>query len=69
MLGRAYFYAEMDSNSIMALQYAIKYDSLLAEPHFFLGLLNVYADDVQNAELEFRKAIELDDRDIVNSCG
>jgi Tfp pilus assembly protein PilF len=59
LLGRIYFYAEMDSKAKDSLNAALKYDPSLSDAHFFTGLIHKYAGDLDNAERSFRNAIEL----------
>lgn len=63
LLGRTYFYAEMDGKAIAELNAALRLDPALADPHFFIGLVQRYADDLDGAEESFRTAIELNSGD------
>jgi len=60
--GRAFFYAEMDAKAISAFKAALKHDPKQSEAHFFLGLIDIYADDSKGAEEHFRSAIAINDR-------
>lgn len=59
LLGRAYFYAEMDSKANSALNAALQYDPSLSDAHFFIGLIHMYSGDLEEAEQSFRDAIAL----------
>lgn len=60
LLGRAYFYAEMDSKAEKALRTALTYNDTLSDAHFFIGLINMYSGNVADAEVSFKNAIKLD---------
>ncbi|MEM9212706.1 MAG: tetratricopeptide repeat protein [Pseudomonadota bacterium] len=63
LLGRTYFYAEMDGKAAAEFNAALQLDPSLSDAHFFLGLVQRYADDLENAEKSLRKAIELNSGD------
>lgn len=56
-LGRAYFFAEMDTKAAEALRAAIRLDPTLADAHFFAGLIRKYHGDYLGAESYFRAAV------------
>lgn len=58
LLGRLYFYAEMDSKAMSALSTALEYDASLSDAHFYTGLVHKYAGDLDRAERSFRNATE-----------
>lgn len=60
MLGRAYFYAEMDSKATREFETAIRLDPTLADAHFFNGLIRSYSGDPGGASQAFQNAIEVD---------
>lgn len=62
LLGRAYFYAAMDSKAKNSLKMALKYDSSLPDAHFFIGLINLYSNNLDSAEKSFRNAIQLNNK-------
>ncbi len=57
LLGRAYFYAEMDAKAIDVLNTALQIDQSLSDAHFFIGLIHRYANDLDAAEKSFQDAI------------
>lgn len=63
LLGRTYFYAEMDSKAVEALTTALELDSSLSDAHFFIGLIHRYSDDLEGAEEAFREAISVNSQD------
>lgn len=63
LLGRAYFYAEMDAKAVEAFEAALRLDPSLPRAHFFIGLVHGYAGDLDGAEQSFRRAITLEDKD------
>jgi tetratricopeptide (TPR) repeat protein len=63
LLGRLYFYAEMDPKAKAALGAALEYDPALSDAHFFLGLVHKYAGELDSAEQSFRNATELPNPD------
>ena len=63
LLGRAYFYAEMDAEAFEAFEAALLLDRSLSRAHFFVGLLQKYAGDLGSAEQSFRNAIDLNEQD------
>ena len=63
LLGRAYFYAEMDAKAITALETALTLDPSLARAHFFIGLIHMYSADTAGAEQSMRRAIAIDNQD------
>lgn len=63
LLGRAYFYAEMDAKAVDAFEAALRLDPSLSRAHFFIGLVHGYAGELDNAEQSFRRAAALDDED------
>ena len=46
LLGRAYFYAEMDAEAFEAFEASLLLDRSLSRAHFFVGLLQKYAGDL-----------------------
>lgn len=60
LLGRAYFYAEMDAKALDAFEAALALDPSLSRAHFFSGLIQRYAGDLESSEQSFRSAIALD---------
>ncbi|MBT6032113.1 MAG: tetratricopeptide repeat protein, partial [Kordiimonadaceae bacterium] len=60
LLGRAYFYAELDDQANKNLNLALKYNPLLPQAHFFSGLLAMFTGKLDDAEQSFRTAIQLD---------
>jgi len=63
LLGRAYFYAEMDEKALEGFKAALFLDASLSEAHFFLGLIHRFADDFDSAEQSFRDAIAIKKND------
>lgn len=61
LLGRIYFYAEMDVKAENVLNTALSYNKTLPKAHYFIGLINMYANKLLMAETSFEKAIGLDD--------
>lgn len=59
LLGRAYFYAEMDSKATEALNFALQLDPHQTDAHFIIGRIHGYADDIDAAIDSFRKAIAI----------
>lgn len=57
LMGRAYFFAEMDTKAIETFSSALQIDPLQSDAHFFIGLIHRYADDLDGAEKSFREAI------------
>lgn len=60
LLGRAYFYAELDSKAKGVLIKALSYDEKLHKAHYFIGLIYMYANEFQLAADSFKKAISID---------
>lgn len=65
LLGRLYFYAEMDPKAMSALSAALEYDPSLSDAHFFTGLVHKYAGELDSAEQSFRNATEVGNPDAV----
>lgn len=63
LLGRTYFYAEMDSKAIETFKSALQLDPSLSKAHYFVGLIHRYADDLDGAEVSFRHAIAINSND------
>lgn len=63
LLGRAFFYAEMDTEARELLNSALILDPSLSEAHFFLGVIYRYADDIDGAVRSFRNAIEINNEE------
>lgn len=63
LLGRAYFYAEMDAKAQDAFEAALVLDPSLSRAHFFVGLIQRYAGDLEISAQSFRSAIALDGTD------
>lgn len=63
LLARAYFYAEMDQKAIDQFNEALERDPSLSDAHFFLGLINRYARDLEGAVASFSSAIEINNRE------
>lgn len=63
LLGRTYFYAEMDAKAVEAFEDALRLDPSLSRAHFFIGLVHRYSGDLESSVKSFRRAIALDDKD------
>lgn len=61
LLGRAYFYAEMDVEAEKFLKTALIYNPALSDAHFFIGLIKMYSKELDRAGASFKNAIKLDD--------
>lgn len=59
LLGRAYFYAAMDSKAKDTFNKALKYNPKLSDAHFFTALINIYANNLDAAVASFRSAIKI----------
>lgn len=60
LLGRTYFYAEMDEKATDAFKAALLLDQSLSDAHFFIGLIQRYANDYDSAKASFQNAIAED---------
>lgn len=63
LLGRAYFYAELDQKAMGMFTIALEREPSLSEAHFFIGLLQRYAGDLDGAQVSFSNAAETNIRE------
>jgi len=61
LLGKAYFYAEMDIKSENMFKNALYHNAKLSKAHYYIGLINMFSGSFLIAEESFQKAIFLDD--------
>jgi len=60
LLGRAFFYAEMDAKATETFNTALQLDPSLSDAYFFIGRIQGLANDLDSAEASFRNAITID---------
>lgn len=63
LLGRAFFYAEMDAKASETFLTVLQLDPSQSDAHFFIGRIQAYANDHQAAETSYRKAIAINNKE------
>lgn len=60
LLGQVYYYLEQDAKATEVFNSALELDPTLDGPHFYIGIINAIAGNLNEAEAAFRQAIMID---------